>query len=235
MKQLANPLHYPLVVLLGMAILVIGVRILDIPKILMLVIAIAIAFVGASVRKSQRTENPALKREISKLKQQSQSLAEQANKLRQESAKYLTSSTQLELLATIQYVCDRAQELPAKTEAITSKLQGENSLLSSANIERQLREATAKHSKSSGAAQQQLSGLITSLKRNLELAKQGEDTREAQIYALSNQIIDAAGILQQLQNQIITADLNNADNINELANLSEELKSFQENVDILTN
>ena len=233
--KLANPLHYPGAVFLGAIALVIGVRIGNLPKILMLPLAGAIAFVGASLREAQKPKNPALKREIINLKQQSKSLAEQATNLRRESENLLINASQIELLSTIQLVCDRAQELPVKIELITNKFQGENSLLSPRDIQRQLAEATVKQSKSSGVARQHLEQLVVSLERNLELARQGEDTRQAQLYSLSTQVIDAAGVLQQLQNQIRTSNLDSIEDINELSNLSQELKDIQENVELLIN
>lgn len=233
--KIVNPLHYPIAILLGAIILVTGVRIGNLPKVIMLLGAVAIAFVTASLIQTQQSQNPVLDREIKGVQQQAKLLAEQSAVLRIESEKLLTSAAQLDLLTTIQYVCDRAQELPTKVEQITCNIQGKDSLLSPTDIQRQLAEVKAKQSKRSGVAHQQLEQLATSLERNLELARQGEDTRQAQIFSLSTQVIDAAGVLQQLQNQIRTANLDNTEDINQLSNLSEELNSIQENVDLLIN
>jgi hypothetical protein len=231
--KLVNPLHYPFAVLLGAIILVFGVRLGNFPKVIMLLIAVAIAFLAAALIQTQQLNNPVLDREIKAIEQQAKLLAEQAQNLRTESEQILTSSTQIELLTTIQYACDRALELPAKVEQITSNLQGKDSLLSPADLQRQLAQVKAKQSQSSDVAYQQLEQLATSLERNLELARQGQDTRQAQIFSLSTQVIDAAGVLQKLQNQIRTSNLNNTEELNELRDLSEELKNIQENVDVL--
>ena len=231
--KLVNPLHYPAAVLLGAVILGVGVRLGNFPKVIMLLVAVAIAFWGAALIQTQQSKNPVVDREIKAVQQQAKLLAEQAQNLRTESEQILTSSTQLELLTTIQYACDRAQELPAKIKQITTDLQGKDSLLSPVDLQRQLAQVKAKQSQSSGVAYQQLEQLATGLERNLALARQGQDTRQAQIFSLSTQVIDGAGVLQQLQNQIRTSNLNDAENINELRNLSEELKSIQENVDLL--
>lgn len=231
--KIVNPLHYPVAILLSAVILVIGVRGVNLTTIMVLPVAVAIAFLAASLIQTQQSQNPALDREIKAVKKQVELLAEQSQILRTESEELLTSSSQLELLTTIQYVCDRAQELPAKVEQITRSIQGKDSLLSPSDIQKQLAEVKSKQSTSSGVAHQQLKQLATSLERNLELARQGQDTRQAQIFSLSAQVIDAAGVLQQLQNQIRTANLDDTENINQLTNLSEELRSIQENVDLL--
>jgi hypothetical protein len=46
-------------------------------------------------------------------------------------------------------------------------------------------------------------------------------------------IQDSAGVLQQLQNKLRTADLTNSEELIELRNLSEELSGFQENIDFI--
>ncbi|MFP3344818.1 hypothetical protein R0J87_20285, partial [Halomonas sp. SIMBA_159] len=89
-------------------------------------------------------------------------------------------------------------------------------------------------SQSSGASYQQLQSLQESLQRNIRLAKQGEDARQAQVISLNTSIQNLAGVLQQLQNKLRSADLADVQQVTELQNLSEELNSLQENVDILT-
>ena len=236
--KLANPLHYPLAVLAGGIVLVVSVRLVNLPHTIMLPVAAAIATAGAAVLKTQEPEtphadNPSLARELLSVKQQAQSLAEKAHSLRAESELMLTSSTQLDLLTTVQYTCDRAQELPGKIDQLTRRFQGANSLLSVAELQKQLGEVELKQQRSSGIARQQLDQLAASLERNLALARQGEDARQAQIISLSTLISDSAGVLQQLQNRLRTSNLEDSAQLQELRELSEELNSFQENLEVL--
>ena len=238
MLKLANPLNYPLAVLIGGIILFVGVRLVKLPSIVMLPTSVAIAFAGASVQKSREPErlnlgNPALERELESVKQQANKLAQKAENLRAEAEKLLTSSTQIGLLSAVQYACDRALELPAKIDQLARRLYGSDSLLSVSELQQQLGEVQTKQQRSSGIARQQLNQLSESLQRNLRLARQGQDARQAQVISLSTLITDSAGVLQQLQNRLRTSDLNNSEQIQELRSLSEELSSFQENVDLL--
>ena len=112
-------------------------------------------------------------------------------------------------------------------------LQGSDSLLSTTELEQQLAEVRAKQQHSSGVAKEQLRQLVSSLENNLRLAQQGQHARQAQVFSLNTLVIESAGVLQQLQNRLPTSNLNNSEEINELKGLSEELKSMQENVDLL--
>ncbi|MEL7315783.1 MAG: hypothetical protein AAFN08_12605, partial [Cyanobacteria bacterium J06559_3] len=86
---------------------------------------------------------------------------------------------------------------------------------------------------STGAAKAQWSRLVASLQRNIELAQQGEDAREAQVVSLSTLIVDAGGVLQQLQNKLRSADLSSDRQTDELRELGLELNNMQENMDVL--
>lgn len=72
-----------------------------------------------------------------------------------------------------------------------------------------------------------------SLIRNITLAKEGQSAREAQVFSLTNLITESAGILQQLQNKLRTADLTNSQELNDLQALSQELVILQENAYLL--
>ena len=79
MMKLANPLHYPLAVLGGGIILVMGVRLMQLPGYIALPTATAIATALAIPLKQQqaqeiRLDNKALVREIKSVKQQAQLL-----------------------------------------------------------------------------------------------------------------------------------------------------------------
>ena len=236
--KIANPLNYPLAVLVSAVFLVVGVRMKNISIAIMLPAAAAIAIGGATVLQAQSERQiyglDRLKiREIQAIKQQAQSIAEKAEILRAESEKNLTESTQIQLLTAVQYGCNLALELPEKIERLANRLHGSDSLLSQNEVQKQLTEVRAKLTNSSGAARQKLTELTASLENNLKLAREGRDAREAQITALSTLVSNSAGILQQLQNQLRTSNLNNSERIEELLLLSDELKSIQENVDLL--
>ena len=55
----------------------------------------------------------------------------------------------------------------------------------------------------------------------------------AQVVSLATLIQDTAGVLQELQNKLREADLNDSTQTLELRSLGEQLNSFQENVDLL--
>lgn len=236
--KLANPLYYPLAVLAGGIVLVTGVRLVRLPGYIALPTAVAIATGLAIPLKKQAArqinlDNPALAREIKLVKQQSQLLTGKATELRSEAQRMLTSTGQLELLATVEYACDRVLELPDKVDRLAQKLQGSDSLLSPTKLTTQIAEVQAKAQQSSGVAQQQLNQLATSLKNNLKLAQQGQDARQAQVVSLATLVTESAGVLQQFQNRLRTSNLDNSAEIEDLRTISDELKNMQDNVDLL--
>jgi hypothetical protein len=236
--KIANPLNFPLAVFAGAFVLFCGVRLAQLPTIIILPISGAIAFAGATLIKNKQPEkinleNPALERELKNAQQQANLLGEKAQNLQSESEKLLSSSFQIDLLTAIHYACDRTLELPAKIEQLSQRLHGADSLLSVPELKEQLGEVQRKTRSSSGIAKQQLEQLAISLQNNIKLAQEGQDAREAQVFSLVTIITESAGVLQQLQNRLRTSDLNNSEQIQELHNLSEDLRSFQENVDLL--
>jgi chromosome segregation ATPase len=237
--KLANPLNYPLAVAAGGLLLVAGVRFANLPSALVLPLSAIVATAGAVVLQSREPErlnlgNPELERELLGVKQQAKALAEKATELRAEASRLLTSSMQMELLSTVQFACDRALELPGKLDQLARRLQGKDSLLAVADLQKQLTTAQMRlRNTTDGAAKDQLRQLIQSLERNIQLAKQGQDARQAQVVSLSRLILDSAGVLQSMQNQLRTANLQDAAATEELQTLSDELKLFQENVDLL--
>jgi fructose-specific phosphotransferase system component IIB len=239
MIKLANPLYYPVSVLAGGIVLVVGVRLIGLSNVVILPAAAVVTTAGTAILKSREPDPQKLakhqrQRELQMMQSSGKNLAEKAEILRQEANQLLTTdSSQLELLTAVQYACDRAIDLPAKINQFTGQLQSPNSLLSISELQQQLLEVQTKQRSSSGVARQHLDQLAESLKRNIQLAQQGQDTRTAQITSLYTLIQDAAGVLQQLQNKLRTSDLTNSEQVNELQTLSAELNSFQENVDIL--
>ncbi len=233
--KLINPLNYPLAVLAGGITLVIGVRLLEVSNTLAIPSAIAVATGLAFPLSSKEAarinlDNPALNREIVNVRQQANILVEKAESLRSEAKSLLTNSSQLELLAAVEYACDRVIELPQKIEGLARKLQSSDSLLSPTELQQQISAAKIKQQQSSGVAKEQLTQLISSLENNLELARQGQDTRQAQVISLNTLVTQSAGVLQQLQNRLRNSNLNNVVELDELRELSAELNSIQESV-----
>lgn len=236
--KLANPLSYPLTVLAGGITLVVGVRLAQIPHQIMLPVASGIAIIGASFLKSREPEflnieNHELAQEIIAVRNSSLNLVNQANGLGLESRKLLTDAFQMELLAAIQISCDRVQELPAKIDNLAKRLQSNNFLLSVDDLQQQLAQVQEKLKSSSGISKQHLTQLATSLKRNIQLAQEGQDTRVAQVVNISTLIQDASGVLQQLQNKLHSFDLTDSEQLHQLQVISNELISLEENIDLL--
>lgn len=235
---MVNPLYYPMAVLVGAIALVLGVRLAKLPSVVMLPAAAAIATAGAAVLKSQEPErfnldNSELEQELQRARTSARTLADKADTLRLEAAKALTQAEQMDLLAAVQYTCDRAGELPAKVDELGRRLQGADSLLSVGELQQQLTEVQTQLQSSSGVAREQRAKLAASLRRNIQLARQGQDARQAQVASVSTLILDAAGVLQAMQNQLRTANLADASQTGELRSLSDELRIFQENVELL--
>ncbi|GAA6617843.1 hypothetical protein [Scytonema sp. NUACC26] len=239
MIKLANPLFYPLSILVGGVVLVVGVRFAKIPNVVILPTAALVATVGAALLNSrepneEKLAKQQLQKELQMLQNAAKNLADKSGDLRQEAKHLLTDdSFKIELLAIVEEACDRATELPKKIDRLSQRVQGHNSLLSPTELQQQLLEVQNKLSVSSGAARQHLEQLANSLKRNIELAKAGEDTRQAQLVNLYTLIQETAGILQNLQNKLRTSDLTKFEEVNELRSLSAELNSYQENMEIL--
>ena len=236
--KLANPLQYPLAVLAGGIFLVGGVRLGRLPAVVAIPGAVIIATAGAVVLKAREPDkveltNKVINREFQQVRQQAVALGARADELNEEATKLLTASDQIELLGVVQYACDRTQELPQKIDQLALRLEGKDALLSVDELQRQLKQAETKVRNSKGIAQEQWGKLANSLKRNIALAQHGEDTRQAQLANLSTLIAESGGVLQQLQNKLRTADLTSSVAADELRELSDEFKGFQENVDVL--
>ncbi len=236
--KLANPLFYPLAILASMITLFVGVRLLKASEVIVIPMAGAVALAGASVQRSRQPvtwnlKDPKLEQELREAREQAQQLAQKAEDLKTEANSILTEVSQIDLLVAVQRVCDRIQQLPEQVDRMAQSLQGVDSLLSVADLQAQLSQSRARLRESSGVTQQQLIRMTESLERNIQLAQQGEDARRAQVASLSTQILDAAGLLQELQNKLRTSQLTEVNDLQEMQKLSEELQAFQANVDLL--
>jgi hypothetical protein len=231
--KIANPLHYPLVISIAGISLFVGVRVINLSSKIVLPTSIIIAFLGSSLlskdSQSLELENKLLERELNSIYQEANFLVAKAEELRLEAQNLLHDSWQMDLLTAVEYACDRTLELPHKIELLSQKISGGDSLLSVEELEKKLAEIKKKKKSTYGVAQRQLEKIEASLQRNISLARQGESARQAQVFSLTNLITESAGILQELQNKLRTADLTNSAELNNLQNLSEELTSIQEN------
>ncbi len=234
-----NPLYSPAAVFLGCLTLVLGVRLAKGQIVIVVPVAIAVSTLSAALltpaaSSTKPTLNPKLDKELSGIRQQAQTLAQKAQKLGAEAHKILGESPYMELLGTVQYACERTCELPTKIDSLAQRLQGEDSILSVGELQHQLREVESKLKGSSGeAAQGQLHKLAESLRRNIQLVQQGQDARQAQVLSLSTLILESAGVLQTMQNQLRSLDLEDSTQTAQLQSLSNELRDFQENLDLL--
>lgn len=233
--KLANPLYYPIAVLAGGIVLVAGVRLVGLPNFIILPVSVAVATGGAAAMKSkepdaQKIAQQQIQRELKLLQTSAKNLAEKAEILRQEANQLLNrSSFEMNLLVAVQEACQRAIELPIKIEELGRRIHGANSLLSVNDLQQQLQEVKNKRALSSGIARQHLDQLANSLQRNIQLANEGQNARTAQITSLYTLIQNSAGILQQIQNKLRTADLTDYQQINELQASTDELTSLQDN------
>lgn len=236
--KLANPLHYPLAVAIGGLVLFLGVRVGNMPVAVALPISAAIATSGAIFLKRNEPESlgfddPELEAEIVSVKQQAVALSQQAQMLRVESSKLLTEAEQMDLLVAVQYACDRASEFPSKIDLLVQKFKGGNALLSIEDLEQQLLKVNQKLRNSSGVALTQLQALASGLQRNIELVRGGESAKQAQVASLAILIVDASGVLQELQNKLRVVNLSDLQQTAELRSLTDELSCFQENAELL--
>ncbi|MBE9205778.1 hypothetical protein IQ244_04480 [Nostoc sp. LEGE 06077] len=236
--KLVNPLYYPLAVLTGGAFLFLGVRLLQLPSLVMLPVASGITIISAGWLKfreptSFELVNPELEREINAVKVAALGLVNQSESLRLEAKKILTDTFQIELLTALEINSDRTATLPPKIDTLVVNLYGNTSILSVSSLQQQLIEVQQKINASSGIAKEHLNQLEQSLKRNLKLAQDGEDTRLARMINISTLIQNCTGILQQLQTKLRTSDLTDSQQINEMQSLSDELTSLLENLDLL--
>lgn len=237
-SPLANPLQYPLAVLLGAIVWVGGARAIGLSQPVALALGAVVTVAGAQVRQRQEPDtltldDPALMQELQTARQQAGLLASRAAELQQSATERLSAAGQVRLLATVQFACDRAQELPSRLEELAGQLQGQDSLFSVAELQRQIAAARGKQDRTQGVARERLDALIASLENNVRLAEQGRDTRQAQAIDLTRLVADSTATLQELQNQLRAADLDDESTVETLQELADKLGDLQENVALL--
>jgi hypothetical protein len=232
----ANPLHYPLAMLLAGGILVVSARILRLPPMVALPAAAIVAVAGSTGLKRLEPDAPlppGLARDLQTLGTQVESLSTQAEALRTEASQRLTQADQLDGLVLVQGLCDRAQELPQRIAVLSNQVQDDRALLDRASLQQQLQEANGRMQASSGAAREQWQKLSQGLSRNLELARQGQDARQAQVLNLTNLVVDAGGVLQRVQNQLRSADFKGDSELENLRSLGDQFVAIHDTLDLL--
>lgn len=236
--KIVNPLNYPLAILCACLCLIFGARIVKISPWLVVPITISFSFISAGYLAQKEPvkielNNPILEKELNNAKIQAELLINKAENLRLEAQKLLQNSSEMDLLTAVEYTCQRTLELPDKINKLTEKLAGGDSILSSQELNQQLEQVKIQQKNSKGRALIQLQQLENTLQNNLQLVREGQDAREAQVFSIVTIITEFAGVLQQLQNKLRSANLDNSEEIQELKDLNNELNNFQKSMDVL--
>ncbi|MEO0949018.1 MAG: hypothetical protein AAFY11_12910, partial [Cyanobacteria bacterium J06641_5] len=218
----------------GAVVWVGGTRAVGLPQPVALGAGAIVAVAGAIFRKQQEPENfglddPALERELQTVREQAAVLATRAGELQAAATAQLGAAGQVRLLAAVQFACDRARELPDKLAILGQQLQGQDSLLSMQELQLQLEAAKGKLKRIEGTvARDRLEELVASLENNIRLAARGRDTRQAQAISLAKLVADSTAVLQELQNQLRSANLDNEATVKSLQGLADKLGDMQE-------
>jgi vacuolar-type H+-ATPase subunit I/STV1 len=239
MVKLTNPFDYPIAILVGGIVLVVGVRFWRVPNLVILPGAAIVATATALSLKSrepdpEKAELQDVERELTNLKASGRSVAEKAAAVRSEAGQLLGhDGDYLELLVRIEEVCSPIAEIPTRIEALGQRLPQNNSVLSLAELEADLHSAHALLVNATGVARQQAEELVESLEKNRELAKTGSSVNLAKLLNLRVILQNTAGILQELQNKIRLLNRPDLDRVREVEELCERLQSTGSNLDIL--
>ena len=156
--KLVNPFDYPISILISGVILVAGIRFIGLPNLVVLPTTAIISVASATVLKSREPDaenlaNRELKQELEVISELAKSLAKKANILRQEANQLLGGEGfQMDLLVTVQSVCNSAIELPQKIAEVSRKLPNNEVLLSVEDLQKQLLEVRNKQKSSSGVS-----------------------------------------------------------------------------------
>jgi len=239
--KLVNPFSYPLAMTTGGVLLFVGSRLVALPSVVVVPLAVGFTLAVSYLRQRQeptpekeelrqvQSELAGVRGEARQLQQQAQILLEQANRLlRQEQLSPLS----MEILAAVRYGCDLAIVLPEKVDTLALKLPQTRSLLDQTSLEQKLKTVRSEKLKASGSAFQSLQRLEESIHRNLSLMNANQDDRQSQIHTLSALIQDLAGVLQRLQNHLQIANLADTDQIDRLNELVTEMNRLQQETDL---
>jgi hypothetical protein len=206
-----NPLDHPLAVAVGGLILVLLVRVGDLPLALGLLAGVITTLGVAALQARQRPRSrferlhdQRLEAGIDTALARAVGLAQQALSLRQEALLRFTDPGQLEALGTVQLCCDRLGALPDRLRERRPLLDsGGGVLLPVENLAVRLaQEERALLQEADGPLRQERRRLVEQLHRNLEAARLGMDEREARLLALATRLEAIDGGLRQLRRQI---------------------------------
>jgi chromosome segregation ATPase len=239
--KLVNPFSYPLAMTIGGALLFVGSRLVALPSLMVVPLALGSSVAVSYWRQEQeptpekmllrqvQSELEGVRGEAKQLQDQAQTLLNQANLLlRQEQLSPLS----MEILAAVQYGCDLAIALPQKVEDLALKLPQTQSLLDRDTLQQKLKKVRSEKLKASGSTLQSLERLEESLERNLNLMNTNQNDRQSQIHNLSALIEELAGVLQRLQNHLQTANLADLNQIDQLQALVTEMNQLQQETDL---
>lgn len=228
--KLVNPLYYPLSVLAGVVVMVVGTRVLSGSKLVVIPVALGVMGLGATVQKSQEWANPALVKPLQVAKQHALFVAEKAALIRQEAATRLSGLDQIDVLAGIQASCERFKELPQRVDQFSRHLRETTALLPLEHLQEQLQEVKERQRHALGSTQEHLGRMAESLERAVAQVQQGEDSGQAQVANLTVALLDATAILQTLQNAL---RVNTPEALETLGSVQQEMLALQETIDLV--
>jgi hypothetical protein len=206
-----NPLDDPLAVAVGGLLLVLLVRLGQLPLALGLLVGVGATLGLVALRarhrprsRFERLHDQRLEAGIDTALARAQELALQAASLRQEAMVRFTDSAHLEALGTVQLCCDRLAALPDRLRERRPLLDsGGGVLLPAENLAGRLaREEQALRQETEGPLLQERRRLVEQLRRNVEAARLGMDEREARLLALATRLEAIDGGLYHLRRQI---------------------------------
>lgn len=206
-----NPLDDPLAMAVGALLLVLLVRLGQLPLALGLLVGVIATLGIAALRarhrprsRFERLHDQRLEAGIDTALARATELAQQAGTLRQEALVRFTDPGHLEALGTVQLCCDRLAALPERLRERRPLLDsGGGVLLPAENLAGRLaKEEQALRQESEGPLLQERRRLVEQLRRNLEAARLGMDEREARLLALATRLEAIDGGLHQLRRQI---------------------------------
>ncbi len=205
-RRLLAPLDHPGLVAAGGAVLVVAVRIAQLPLPLGLLLGVGVTLTLTEWRRrlrgrEHRRRHLRLDTRLEAIDARCDQLALQAAELSRQAARTLAGEQQLERLTEVQMLCDRLGTLPAWTERHAEALEaGRGVPMPLQPLRAQLRdEERAQRREPAGPLREARQRLVAQLQANLAAAEQGLDEREARVLSLATGLERLAGDLQRLQ------------------------------------
>jgi hypothetical protein len=207
--NLPNPLHFPLAVLAGGVVLVVGVRATGLGVPISASAAVACSVAVGSLRRRSELEpqikpGPDAEAALEQAQASALDLGRRSQQLGQDASARLHGPDEMETLAELQILCQRIQELPGRITTFARQLDSTGASLVPVNRLRQrLAEEERRAKGASGVIQEQRRRLVSQLKANLDLARQGHDGREVRLLNLNLLLESASGELLALQGLLL--------------------------------